>query len=161
MKYNKYNEIKKVIRIESQELFYSGMIVDVYVFEIKIPCYRGQKERERPRVWMFPLSYWEFPRRRVNRSLWEGGHFHKNEGKALKQRRAGASRRVHFGKDSQVYLELIVRTRYLKNNFHARLRVKCPNHDIYSVEINLQKKKKTSCQRQTIIRFLDEDGRAI
>ena len=62
-------------------------------------------------MWTFLLSHWEFPRkRRVNSHLWEGGHFHKNKGKALKQRREEASCRVHFSKNSQVYLDsLLVR----------------------------------------------------
>lgn len=96
---------------------------------------RGQKkrenavERETVCVWTFLFtSLRGFPRRRVNSHLWEGGHFHKNEGKARsKQYRKGASR-IHFGKNSQAYL-LTDCTHYLKNDFNARLRVKYPNCD--------------------------------
>lgn len=79
--------------------------------------------------------------------------------------------RVEFtlGKDSQVYLGPIVPYRVTSkiNNFHARLRVKCPIIAmICPAEINLRKKKKRKQtlvfgDKRTIVRFLDEDGRAI
>lgn len=99
---------------------------------------RGQKKRENAAkretgcVWTFLFtSLRGFPRRRVNSRLWEGGHFHKNEGKARsKQHRKGASYNIHFDiRILKLISWLIVCARYLKNDFNARLRVKYPNCD--------------------------------
>jgi len=95
----------------------------------------------------------------VNNHLWEGGHFHKNEGKALKQRRGGA-RRVHFGKDSQVYLgplfvRVISKITFIRDSvWSVLIAIFVP------LKLTFKKKRNIVLWRQTnVTRFLDEDGR--